>query len=162
MDPNAFHLTEDLDVERAARQVRAQAEGILYYLYIVDRAQRLSGVLNLRDFVLAEPQQLLRDIMRSDVKKLRPEQSLEGIKSSLGEVSFPWMPVADAEGTFLGVVAIDRGAAGRRSSAVGENWEVLFALSELYWSGLSRMVGIGTNRRKAGDSRNEKEHSDGE
>src|SRR5512139_688693 len=65
----------DLSVEDAIRELRLEAPDVetVYYLYILDDNERLMGVVSLKDLILARPETLIQDVMRSPVKTLTLE-----------------------------------------------------------------------------------------
>lgn len=144
MDPAVFSLPGDLDVESATARIRRNANRIRYYVYVLDGSQRLSGVLNLRDFILAEPNQLVREIMTERVASLPSEMLLRELRSSARAAPFRSMPVVDKERRLLGVVSAEALQQNQPApSAAPGPWDTVLALSELYWVGLSGMIGFG-------------------
>ncbi|MFN0078695.1 MAG: magnesium transporter [Prosthecobacter sp.] len=74
------------------------------YGYVTDDANKLLGVLVMRDLMLAKPHNTLREVMYTDVFTLRPDMLLtEAMKSCVGQ-HYPVYPVCDAAGHLLGLV----------------------------------------------------------
>lgn len=95
----------------ATETIRAQLEDpdLVYYVYVVDHPdrQRLLGVVSLRDLLLAEPDQPLRDYMRRDVKSTRPEEKAVEAARLMTEYNLLALPVTTEAGQMLGVVTAD-------------------------------------------------------
>ena len=74
------------------------------YGYVTDDANKLLGVLVMRDLMLAKPHHTLREVMFTNVFTLRPDMLLtEAMKACVGQ-HYPVYPVCDAEGRLLGLV----------------------------------------------------------
>jgi sporulation protein YlmC with PRC-barrel domain/flagellar motility protein MotE (MotC chaperone) len=60
----------DMTVEEAIKELRLEAPNVetIYYLYILDQEEHLIGVLSLKNLILAVPQTLLSDIMKTPPK----------------------------------------------------------------------------------------------
>jgi CBS domain-containing protein/sporulation protein YlmC with PRC-barrel domain len=85
----------------------APPEDEIYYLYVVDDAGRLSGVLSLRDLIVEQPDERMAAIMRSDIKYVRLDDSQEEVASMLIRYDFLAIPVVDEENRLKGVVTVN-------------------------------------------------------
>lgn len=103
----AFRTT--LRAHDAIERMRALASrrAVASYAYVVDENERLAGVLNMRDLVLAKGETPLQAIMRPDVFTLDPFMDVERVATELARRHFFAAPVVDAEGRLLGVVKSD-------------------------------------------------------
>jgi magnesium transporter len=90
---------EDLRTN-AARYARLHAQ----YAYVVDDAQRLSGVLRLRDLLLVERQVALREIMTREPLRVPADMPLDDVLRLFDRHPFFGLPVVDAANRLLGVV----------------------------------------------------------
>lgn len=90
---------EDLRAN-AARYARLHAQ----YAYVVDDAQRLSGVLRLRDLLLVERQVALREIMTREPLRVPADMPLDDLLRLFDRHPFFGLPVVDAANRLLGVV----------------------------------------------------------
>lgn len=79
----------------------------LAYLYVVDRNDRLIGVVPLRNFVLAKPDALIESIMIPDVVSVPVDIDQEDLAEMVSRYDYVAMPVVDREGRLLGVVTVD-------------------------------------------------------
>jgi CBS domain-containing protein/sporulation protein YlmC with PRC-barrel domain len=96
---------------QAIEYIRGQLDkpDLIYYVYVVDDPdnQRLAGVVSLRDLLLAEPDQALRDYMRRDLRTVQPEASATEVARIMTEYNLLALPVTDATGRMLGLVTAD-------------------------------------------------------
>jgi Mg/Co/Ni transporter MgtE len=88
------------------REIGREAETITY-LYIVDQAQHLLGVLSLRELIIAAPGDLLGSVMHKKVRAVtdhdNPRKALD-IVMKYGVVS---VPVINNEQQLLGIITVD-------------------------------------------------------
>ncbi len=84
-----------------------QDEHDLYYLYVLDRNQRLVGIVSLRALVLADPDQTLDEIMERDVISVSPDVDQEEVARLLARYNLLALPVVDEENHLLGIVTVD-------------------------------------------------------
>ena len=99
------HITAQEAIERL-RRVAEEAETV-YYVYVVDEAGRLLGVLSLRDLVFARPDTPIREIMRPEVVTLSPEMSADEVARAFDKYGYLAFPVVDKRGRLLGIVTMD-------------------------------------------------------
>jgi magnesium transporter len=79
----------------------------LAYLYVVDRDDRLIGVVPLRNFVLAKPAATIESIMISDVVTVPVDADQEDLAEMVSRYDYVAIPVVDHQGRLLGVVTVD-------------------------------------------------------
>ncbi len=85
----------------------APPEDEIYYLYVVDDESRLTGVLSLRDLVVARPDQRMAEIMRRDVRYVHLDDPQEEVARMLIRYDFLGVPVVDEHGHLRGVVTVN-------------------------------------------------------
>ncbi len=91
---------------QAIRQWKPEAEEV-YYLFVVDRDGVLDGVVSLRQLVVAEPDQLLEEIMDREVISVRAGADQEECARLMSRYDLLALPVVDAANKLLGVVTVD-------------------------------------------------------
>ncbi|QIA27930.1 magnesium transporter [Thermaerobacter sp. PB12/4term] len=102
-------LQDDLTAAEAIdalRRLAPDAETI-YYVYVVDREERLQGVLSLRELIVAPPDTPIRRIMRTRVVTVPPDMDQEEVARVVAKYDLLAVPVVDAEGRILGIVTVD-------------------------------------------------------
>ncbi len=109
MTTEVLSLAQELTVEEALvylRQHSAHLE-MVYYLYIVDSAQHLVGVVSLRELVVAEPTTHLQDLMDSDVLKVTTDTDQEEVAQLISKYDLLGVPVVDSDNHLVGLVTVD-------------------------------------------------------
>jgi len=103
-------LPPDLTVNEAIsklRQLAAEAETI-YYLYILEESQTLSGVVSLRELLMATPVTKLQDIMRTRLILVHAHDDVEEVADLLNKYSLLAIPVvSDPDQKMLGIITVD-------------------------------------------------------
>lgn len=94
------HATAQQAID-ALRQIQPDAESV-YYLFVTDSAERLVGVVSLRQLVIAPPAARLTDVMTTEVITLPHTAPLDEQAHILGESGRMALPVVDADGRLVG------------------------------------------------------------
>jgi magnesium transporter len=96
-------------VRDAIEQFRKDAEEVetVYYIYIIDTDEKLLGVVSLRELLLAAFDAKLSDIMETKIKMVTPDVDEVEVAEIISKYNLVALPVVDAEGFFLGIVAVD-------------------------------------------------------
>jgi magnesium transporter len=102
-------LPENITVRDALDRLRQQAPDreTIYYVFIVDEARRLNGVISLRDLILARPAMLLSEAMRRDLVSVRVDDPTEDAARELGRFDLLALPVVDDESRLVGIITHD-------------------------------------------------------
>jgi len=95
---------EAIDKIRSLAQKRYPAS----YAYVVDDDQRLTGVLNMRDLMLAHGEQRLETIMRKDIFSLHCFTERQEAANELSKRKYFAAPVVDNDNRILGIVKAER------------------------------------------------------
>jgi len=103
----AVQETDTADEVIAKLRHIAPPEDEIYYLYVVDDAGCLKGVLSLRDLVVGQPNARIAQIMRRDVKYVRLDDPQEEVARMLIRYDFLGIPVVDDEDRLKGVVTVN-------------------------------------------------------
>ena len=88
------------------RELKPSTETI-YYLYVIDHAEVLMGVVPLRDLIVAQPQTELGSIMRSRVATVRGDDDLRKVQETVTKYDLLALPVVDEQGVLLGIIRVD-------------------------------------------------------
>lgn len=110
MNPRYIRLRPDMSVEEAIRYLRAQARTpieTIYYMYVLDYDERLLGVINFRELLLASPDKRVREIMKTDLVTVPEEMDQEKISELFSSHNFMALPVVDENGHMKGIVTYD-------------------------------------------------------
>lgn len=105
MDPVQGKLPEMATVQDAIEFLRAADNARqITYLYTIDADDRLTGLVVIRDLLLARPDQPLSEVMLPDPFAFRVDMPAgEAIKAAVHR-HYPVYPVVDADGHIVGVV----------------------------------------------------------
>jgi magnesium transporter len=109
MTTEYISLPADLAVEEAIarlREIAPRAETI-YYVFVVDDAGRLIGVLSLRDLIASSDGVLLKDIMRRNVISVNAELDQEEVARVVSKYDLLAVPVVDDQERLLGIITVD-------------------------------------------------------
>ena len=102
-------LRERLTAQEAIEALRAwqPSEDSTYYLFVVNQAQQVRGVVSLRRLITAEPQTVIGDIMNPDPITVRAGTDQEEVAHIMSKYDLLALPVVDEGGHMLGVITYD-------------------------------------------------------
>ncbi len=109
MTTEYISLPADLPVEEAIarlREIAPQAETI-YYVFVVDAENRLTGVLSLRDLIAAPDGTPLKEIMRHSVISVSAAVDQEEVARVVAKYDLLAVPVTDESNHLLGIITFD-------------------------------------------------------
>ena len=109
MTPEYISLKENLTVSQTLERIRniANASEVVYYLYITDKSRRLTGIVSLRDLVIAAPDTTLAEIMTRDVVFVHTDTDREEVARTIQRYDLVALPIVDSEERLVGVVTVD-------------------------------------------------------
>lgn len=94
------------DVLEELRHAAPSAEYI-YYLYVINEAGTLVGVVSLRDLIVAQPDQLIKNIMNTHVVSVPEDMDQEEVGMLIQKYDFLAAPVVNKNNRLLGIVTVD-------------------------------------------------------
>ncbi|MFH7244417.1 MAG: magnesium transporter [Spirulina sp.] len=102
-------LRGSLTAAQALDRIRrlARSSETIYTLYVTDNFRHLLGTLSLRDLVLAQPDQLIEEIMTQEVVFVKTDTDQEEAALLIQHYDFLALPVVDSELRLVGIVTID-------------------------------------------------------
>jgi len=102
-------LSPEITVTEAFAQLRrlSQEAETIYYLYLVEEDKTLSGVLSLRELLMAEPGAVLRDLMQTRVIYVFPQESDQEVAQDVNKYNLLAIPVVDEARRMLGIITVD-------------------------------------------------------
>jgi magnesium transporter len=100
------HMTADEAITYLRRQARERLETV-YYVYVLDDAERLLGVVSFRELFAAEPSRVVQDVMRTDLVTLREHEDQEVVARVFRRHGLLALPVVDAGRQLKGIVTVD-------------------------------------------------------
>ena len=107
MSVEVLSIPQDASIDVIIALIRSGADDYrgyhVQYLYAVDTQNRLTGVLPLRDLVLAKHDAIARDLMIRDPIAVEPNTPLAELEDIFDKASFFGLPVVE-DGHLIGVV----------------------------------------------------------
>jgi Mg/Co/Ni transporter MgtE len=79
----------------------------VYYIYLIDEAERLVGVVSLRELLLSDPDTMLSEVMETKIKTVTPDADEDVVAQITSKYNLVALPVVDTEGVLLGIVTVD-------------------------------------------------------
>ncbi|HEY4578814.1 MAG TPA: magnesium transporter [Savagea sp.] len=79
----------------------------IYYIFIVNEKNRLTGVVSLRDLIIAEEDTLIQEIMNDRVVSVLVSEDQEDVARKMQDYNLLAMPVVDFQQHLLGIVTVD-------------------------------------------------------
>lgn len=110
MSSRYARLRPEMTVDEAISYLRIQAKTqieTIYYAYVLDGSQILMGVVSFRELFAANPNKMVRDIMKDDVIKIPVNLDQEQIGRIFSQQNLMALPVIDDEGKMQGIVTFD-------------------------------------------------------
>ncbi len=98
-------LTAEQTIQRL-RELEPDAETI-YYIYVVDDAEHLVGVVSLRDLIVSPPDALVRTFMFPEPVAVGVLADEDEVAQAVARYNLLAVPVVDDEGRLEGIVTID-------------------------------------------------------
>ena len=109
MTPEYVAVRAGMTVEEVLAFLRRAAPDAetIYYIYVVDDAGRLIGVLSLRDLIVADPATRVKEIMNENVVFVTTGTDQEEVARLMADYDFTVLPVVDEDQRLVGIVTID-------------------------------------------------------
>lgn len=108
MSDQFIRLRARQTVEECLRLLQGRAEesqGGILYLYVTNEAERLVGIVSMRDLVFRGRQRAIGEIMSREVKHVWVDDDQEKIAQLFERYHYLALPVLDREGRLVGVVS---------------------------------------------------------
>ncbi len=99
------HRTTEATI-RKIREIAPTSE-FIYYLYVLDKNDRLLGALSLRRLLLALPTAFIDRIMDTDLVTVHPNATAVEVAATIARYDLLAVPVVDDHGKMLGIVTVD-------------------------------------------------------
>jgi magnesium transporter len=112
MSSRYARVRPDMTVDEAIAYLRRQAVATIepetiYYVYVLDSAQRLMGVISFRDLFASPGNRPVREVMVTDVIAAHEQMDQEEVAQLFAEHDLLAMPVIDDDRVLKGIVTID-------------------------------------------------------
>ena len=110
MTPRYIAIKSNITVGQALKFIRGQhAKDVetLYIVYVVDQLKRLIGLVSLRDLLEHEDDEIIKDIMETDIISVHDDTDQEETAKIFITYGFLAVPVVDENNVLLGIVTYD-------------------------------------------------------
>jgi magnesium transporter len=109
MTTSYIALDEKMTAQEAIDSIRAAGDATetILYLYVVDDARRLRGVVPIRRLVAAPPDRPCADLMIPEPARVNPETDQEEVAQLVARYDLLALPVTNSDGSLLGVITVD-------------------------------------------------------
>lgn len=109
MTPDYVAVRPDWTIARALEHIRARGRDseTINMIYVTDERWRFLDALELRRFILADPQQTVAEIMDHAYVALSAFDDREQAVQAMRRYDLPALPVVDSDGVLLGIVTFD-------------------------------------------------------
>ncbi|MEK4424924.1 magnesium transporter [Solibacillus sp. FSL K6-1523] len=96
-------------VSDVLEQLRNEAPNakIIYYLYVIDAVGTLIGVVSLRDLIIAQPDEVIENIMTTRIVSVPDDMDQEDVGKLIKKYDFLAAPVVSRQNRLLGIVTFD-------------------------------------------------------
>ncbi|MHB1651218.1 MAG: magnesium transporter MgtE N-terminal domain-containing protein [Desulfitobacteriaceae bacterium] len=109
MTTDYLAFVEELTADEVIQRLRELAPDAdyVYYLYVVDKERRLSGVLSLRELIVNPADRMIGEIMRTKVIAITAEEDEKQVRRLFTKYSLLALPVVDDFGKLIGIITVD-------------------------------------------------------
>lgn len=104
-----MEVDRDWNVKRAIEEVRRQSEDkeSVSLLFVTDEHRVLEGTVRLRDVLAARDDEMIGDIMETDVRSVKTHDDQADVAEIFKKYDLYTMPVVDNENRLVGIITID-------------------------------------------------------
>ena len=102
-------LKKEMTVQEAFEHIRKTGvdKETIYTCYVTNKNRKLQGVLSVKDLLLASYDDIVGDIMDTNVISVNTDDDKEEVVNALSKYNFLALPVVDKESRLVGIVTID-------------------------------------------------------
>jgi magnesium transporter len=102
-------LKRSMTVEQAFEKIRRTGieKETIYTCYVTDSRRKLEGIVTVKDLLLSPKDEIIRNIMETNVKFVSTHTDQELVARQLSKYDFLAIPVVDAEERLVGIVTVD-------------------------------------------------------
>lgn len=128
----SFH--KDVTAHEAIEKIRSLARKRFpaSYVYVIDDEEHLIGVMNMRDLMLASPEQKLETVMRTNLFSIHAFVDREEAANELSKRRYFAAPIVDGENHIVGIIKAE---------------QLIQGIQEEVTEDLQRMFGAGGDER---------------
>ena len=109
MTTEFIDLKENMTVEKAFEVIKQKGlqKETVYNCYVLETDRKLLGVLDIKDLLVAETNQLVKEIMDTNVIEVQTLEDQEEVSKMFDKYDLVAIPVVDKENRLVGIITID-------------------------------------------------------
>ena len=109
MTTEFVELKKDMTVEEAFQIIRKTGikKETIYNCYVVDESRKLIGTVNIKEMLISETNELIKNIFKDNVISVLTTDDKEDVSKMFDKYNFMALPVVDKENRLVGIVTID-------------------------------------------------------
>jgi magnesium transporter len=109
MTPNYIAVKSNLNIQNAIDHIRSRGQDAetVDMIFVVDNDWKLLDDVPIKRFILAEPDQMVHEIMNHTVISIEAKQDQEEAYHLIERYDLNVLPVVDTDGVLLGIVTVD-------------------------------------------------------
>ena len=109
MTTEFIDLKENMTVEKAFEVIKQKGlqKETVYNCYVLATDRKLLGVLDIKDLLVAETNQLVKEIMDTNVIEVQTLEDQEEVSKMFDKYDLVAIPVVDKEDRLVGIITID-------------------------------------------------------
>ena len=102
-------LKEQMTVNEAFERIKkiGLKKETIYHCYVIDTKRKLKGIVDIKDLLVSERTELIKDIMDTNVITATTFTDKEEVAKMFDKYSLVAMPVVDKENRLVGIVTVD-------------------------------------------------------
>ena len=79
----------------------------VYNCYVLDQNRKLLGVIDIKDLLIADRDEVIKDLMDENVVTVNTLDDKEDVANTLAKYDYVALPVVDKENRLVGIVTVD-------------------------------------------------------
>ncbi|MCS6818819.1 MAG: magnesium transporter [Chitinophagales bacterium] len=102
-------VTENMTCAQAIEKVRkdAPSKRTIYYNYVVNENQELLGFITLKDLIMADPDELVKNVMHTEFVCARVDDDREEVAKIIEKYDLVALPIVNMKNQLIGIVTHD-------------------------------------------------------
>ena len=102
-------LKEDMTVAQAFEKIKkiGLKKETVYNCYVLDKNRKLVGVIDLKDLLVSERDELVKNLIDTDIVAVKTIDDREEVAKAFDKYGYVAMPVVDKEERLVGIVTVD-------------------------------------------------------
>ncbi len=109
MTTEFMDVKENMTIDECFRRIKQQGtySENLYNIFVLTIDRKLLGIVDIKDLLIADRDEIVRDIMDTNVIKVDTLEDQEEVAKSFEKYNIVSMPVVDQENRLVGIITID-------------------------------------------------------